>query len=122
MKISTQTIGKLLLRYGFVFVFLWFGLNQLTNPEAWVRLIPEWVTSISGLSAHTIVLINGGVEILLSLALVFNFYAWFVSGLLALHLFSIAVDLNFSAVAIRDIGLGISVLALAFLSWKGKEE
>ncbi len=121
MNFNTQTIGKLLLRFGFVFVFAWFGISQLLHPDMWTSLIPGWVTAFSGMSAHTVVLINGGIEVILALALAFNLYVWFVAGLLALHLLSIAVDLRFNAVAIRDIGLAISVLALAFLSWNGKE-
>ncbi len=119
-NIDTQVIGKLLLRYGLVFVFFWFGINQLTNPEMWIRLIPEWVTTISGMSAHTFVFINGCVEIILALALTFNVYTSVVATLLAVHLFSIAVTLNFNAAGIRDVGLATSMLALAFISWNGK--
>jgi uncharacterized membrane protein len=113
MNMTSSQIGKALLRYGFVFVFLWFGINQLLHPDMWTMLIPTWVTSFSGLTAHTFVLINGGVEVFLALMLTLNIFTSIVSVLLSLHLLSIAAILKFNAVGIRDGVMSISLLLFA---------
>jgi uncharacterized membrane protein len=118
MNMTPSAVGKMLLRYGFVFVFLWFGLSQVLHPDMWTSLIPGWILTTTGLSAHAFVLINGVGEIILALALTFNIFTPIVATLLSLHLLSIAIDLKFDAVGIRDVGLAVSVLALAFLSWE----
>ncbi len=115
---SNVDYAKALLRYGFVFVFLWFGINQLTDTARWVGLIPEWITSVFGISAQVFVMINGAVEIILAAALLFNIYTPIVSILLGLHLVSIAIDVKFNAIGIRDLGLAIGMFALALLTWK----
>ncbi len=120
-NIDKAAIGKALLRYGFVFVFLWFGINQLLHPGMWVGLIPGWITTVIGIPAQTFVIINGVAEVILAFALTFNIYTPVVAFLLSLHLLSIAIDLKFNAVGIRDVGLAIAALALAFIAWDKKQ-
>ncbi len=109
-------IAQLILRYGFTAVFIWFGLSQIMHPDMWTGLIPAWLTGLTGLSAHTFVLVNGSVEIILALCLALGLFVPIVAVLLSLHLFTIAADLGLTAVGVRDIGLALAVLALAFLS------
>ena len=114
---TKSTNGKHILRFAFVAVFMWFGVTQLFNPAMFAKLIPEWVTSISGLSAETFTKLNGAAEIVLALCLALEWQVSIVAGLLSLHLLMIVFDLGLSAVGVRDLGLAMSVLALAFLYW-----
>ena len=106
---------SLVLRVGLTFVFMWFGITQVTNPEPWTRLIPEFITSMSGLSAHTFVLINGSLEILAAILLLLGLFTRVVATLLFLHMTSIVVNLGINATGVRDIGVATACLALALL-------
>ncbi|MES2059605.1 MAG: hypothetical protein V4438_01085 [Patescibacteria group bacterium] len=115
---NKNTLGIGILRYGFVFVFLWFASEQILHPEMWVRLIPAWTVSLSGLSASTVLILNALFEIAGALLLATNLFVPIAAVLLSLHLFGIAIDLGWGAIAVRDIGLAVSLLALAVLSRK----
>lgn len=105
--------APVVLRYGLVFVFVWFGISQLVDQARWVSLIPEFVTEMTGLSASTFVIINGSFEILAAILLAFGIQIRIVAGLLALHMFTIVIDLGLTAVGVRDIGLVFACLSVA---------
>ena len=105
--------APVILRLGLAFVFAWFGITQLMGPEAWARLIPEWLTNLTGMSAVTFVYLNGGAEILAALLLICNVWTSVVAFLLFLHLVTIVLDVGFNAIGVRDIGLAVSCLALS---------
>ena len=100
-----------MLRFGIVVLFLWFGLSQVTNPAAWVAWVPEWTKSIA--SAQTIVLLNGGFEVVFGFALAIGFYTRIAALLLSLHLFFVAFEIGYNDVGVRDFALAIATLSLA---------
>ncbi len=111
--------APLVLRYGLTFVFVWFGLTQLFDPSAWESFIPEGVVSLTGISAKTFVLLNGGFELVMATLLAFGIKTRIVSGLLFIHMFAIIADVGLSAIGIRDVGL---MAALLSVSLNGKDE
>lgn len=111
-----SAIAYHILRYGFTALFIWFGLSQLISPDRWTSFIPEWVTALSGLSAHSFVLLNGGAEIFLAFCLAFDVMVHLVAPLLFLHMMGIALDIGVTPVGVRDFGLAISLLAFSVLS------
>ncbi len=110
----------LVLRLAFVIVFGWFGTQQLLHPGDWIGLIPAGVVSATSLSAATLVLVNGGAELLGALLLLLGWWLPLVATLGALHVFSIVVVVGFSAVGIRDIGLALALVALALGSRRSR--
>ena len=110
-----EKYASLVLRLGLTFVFAWFGLTQLSNPEPWTRLIPEFVTNLSGISAYNFVLINGSLEILAAALLLLGLFTRVVATLLFLHMVSIVINLGLNATGVRDIGVATACLALACL-------
>jgi uncharacterized membrane protein YphA (DoxX/SURF4 family) len=114
-------IGKLILRYSLIAVFTWFGVSQLSNPNMWTSMVPDWATSISGMTAPTIILLNGIAEVILSILLAIDIFTPIVSILLALHLFIITFSFGASPVGVRDFGLSFAMLAFGFLSWDDKK-
>lgn len=108
----------LLLRLGFTAVFAWFAGSQIANPTMWADLIPSWLTHLTGISATAIVLTNATAEFVLALLLALNIFVPIVAGLLALHLATIVIDLGLNSIGIRDMGLMISLVALALLAWE----
>jgi len=116
--LKMRNAGIVLLRLGMVFVFLWFGIQQLTNPSSWVGFVPSFVDSLVG--AEKIVFINGLFEILASILLLLNIYTRPVALLLAIHLGGIAVTLGFTPIGVRDMGLTIATLAVCLTSSHNK--
>lgn len=110
-----ERYSSLVLRVGLAFVFLWFGYSQVSGPENWVGLIPSFVTNMTGLSAHTFVLLNGSLELVAALLLLLGIFTRVVSFLLFLHMISIVFDLGLTLIGVRDIGIATACLALALM-------
>lgn len=108
-----QKYSQLVLRVGLAFVFLWFGYAQVTGPDAWVGLIPAFITNLTGFSAHTFVLLNGSLEIIGGILLVFGFFTRIVAFLFFLHMISIVFGLGLTDIGVRDVGLASACLSLA---------
>lgn len=108
-----EPYAPVVLRLGLAFVFAWFGATQLLGPQSWTALIPQWVTNISGMSALTVVYINGVFEVIAAILLVLGVWTRLVAFLLFLHLLTIVFDLGLNAIGVRDIGLSVAALTLA---------
>ncbi|MDP3728036.1 MAG: DoxX family protein [bacterium] len=103
----------ILLRYGVALLFLWFGLNQLFNPGAWVAWLPSWTSNLP-IEPVTFILLNGFLETVLGFCLVVGVFTRFSALLLSLHLFGIAFSLGYGDIAVRDFSLAIATMAVAF--------
>lgn len=99
-------------RFGLSLVFLWFGFTQVTGPESWTSLIPEFITNLTHLSALTFVYINGGMEIIFGILLILGIYTRISALILALHLLVITIDVGYNAIGIRDFGLTIATFSI----------
>ncbi|MAE13490.1 hypothetical protein CMO92_02910 [Candidatus Woesearchaeota archaeon] len=100
-----------LLRIALSLVFLWFGLNQLLNGQAWLGWLPSW-TVLLPISGETLLLFNGGLETLFGLFLLLGIFTRVSSLVLGLHLLVIAASLGYSDVMVRDLGLTLATLAV----------
>ena len=115
-----KSFAPVVLRVGLALVFLWFGTQQITNTAMWIRLIPQSIIDISGLTAATLVHFNGAFEIVFGLCLLFGFFTRTVTLLLALHILDITFVVGFNATGVRDFGLSIATITLFLLgphSW-----
>ena len=109
---ALDTYALPLLRAGLVVLFLWFGLSQVTTPGDWLAWVPEW-TSAFGVSASTIVLLNGAFEVILGALLAVGFYTRIAALLLSIHLLFIAYEVGYNDVGVRDFVLAVATLSLA---------
>ncbi len=105
--------APVVLRFGLVALFLWFGLSQITDPAAWVAWVPEGTASALGLSAATLVLLNGIFETALGIVLAIGFWTRWAALLLSLHLFVIAYEVGYNDIGVLEFALAISTLALS---------
>jgi uncharacterized membrane protein YphA (DoxX/SURF4 family) len=107
-----REFAPLVLRVGIALVFLWFGTDQLMNPENWSGTIPQSVVDMSGMSAETIVYLNGGFEVIFCLALLVGLFTRIAALLLALHLMSILFVVGYNHIGVRDFGLMMATLSI----------
>lgn len=102
----------ILLRYAWVALFLWFGVEQLASPATWVSYLPVW-TGYMPIPGEMLVQLNGWLELVLAFMLLVGIYTRGVAILLSLHLFGIAVTAG-GAIGMRDAVLGMMGISLAF--------
>ena len=109
---SLPSYGPVVLRLGVSAVYAWFGVSQLVNPTAWLGLVPDWAL-IGGMTANTLVALNGTFELILATLLATGFWVRPIATVLAVHLFAITTHLGLSANGVRDFGLSFATLAIA---------
>lgn len=107
-----KLFAPVVVRMGLSLVFIWFGLQQLTNAEIWTGLIPQSIINISGLSAITFVYLNGIFEVIVSLCLLIGFFTRTSALLLTLHLFNIILIVGYNDVGVRDFGLAMAGISI----------
>ena len=125
---SCKKYSPAVLRIGISLVFLWFGVNQLIiNPESFIGYLPTFLQDHPDgiphehplqfahslpLAAHLIISLNGLFEIIFGTLLLLGFFVRISAGLLAVHLFFIALSLGYNDVAVRDFGLLAATIAV----------
>ncbi|MDO8581795.1 MAG: DoxX family membrane protein [bacterium] len=116
MTITTKKfayLAPIVLRFSLAIVVLWFGTSQILHQEMWMGLIPDWAMNLSGLSAGTIVRMNGIFELIAGSMLVLGILTQWAALLLSAHLFVITIHLGLEPDGVRDFGLSFAMLALA---------
>ena len=103
--------GPIVVRLGMSFVFLWFGLNQIFNSEAWMIWLPQWAFNLP-IEPTTFVLINGTFEVIFGGLLLLGLYTRVVALFLTIHLFVIAFNIGYNDVGIRDFGLALATFSI----------
>ena len=98
------------LRYGIAFVYFYFAISQLINPEAFTFYIPSYVGDL--VNPLFLVYFNAGFEILFATLLAVGKYTRISALLLAIHLFFISLSLGFTQNGVRDFGLTIATFAI----------
>lgn len=103
--------APLLLRIGLSLVFLWFGVNQLINPEAFLGYVPQWAYNFP-VSPPALIMGNAIFEIVFGTLLIFGMFTRVSSLLLGLHLIGIMVGLGYNDIAVRDFGLMLAAFSV----------
>lgn len=109
---NAKAYSPTILRIGLASVFLWFGINQITDPSAWFGFVPESATALTGLSVARLVFLNGVFEIVFGTALLFGLFTRLSAALLLVHLLQITVIVGLDSIGIRDLGLCTALLAI----------
>ena len=104
-------ISSRILRFSMAGIFLWFGIQQLTDPSSWVFFLPEWMGYIP-VPGAMIVQINGLFEIVSAALLVMGVFVRPLAVILGVHLLGIAIT-TMGAIGVRDAGLAAAMFALA---------
>jgi uncharacterized membrane protein YphA (DoxX/SURF4 family) len=112
MSEKMKNFAPILLRVGVALVFLWFGQEQLLHTSSWVSFVPTWITSMSGISAVTLVHFNGAFEIVFGFCLIFGYFTRVTALLLALHMLDITFTVGYNQIGVRDFGLSIAAISV----------
>ena len=74
-----------IIRISLALVLLWFGIDELINPENWFGYIPWQVSSILPFSLETFIFLNGIFEIIIGLLLLIGLKTRIIAFIAALH-------------------------------------
>ena len=107
----SKDIAPVVLRISLALVFLYFGFQQISNPDSWISFVPEWII-LPGMTTNNFVILNGVIELLFGTFLIVGLYVRFSALILSLHLFGIAFSIGFTPLGVRDFGLAFATLAL----------
>jgi uncharacterized membrane protein YphA (DoxX/SURF4 family) len=107
-----QKTSLVVLRLGIGAVMIWFALQQLNDPAAWVSYLPPWTQSLP-VSQIGFVYLNGWFEITFGTLMIVGFYTRIVAFFLAIHLLGIVYTLGYNQTGVRDFGLSIALLAIS---------
>lgn len=113
IRTRTHDAAPLIARVGLALVFLYFGLSQLRDPSSFVGWLPPEVGAIP-LPSVTIILLNGALEVFFGTLLLLGIYTRLSAAILGVHLLGIAVSMGFTQTSVRDFGLSIATIAIAF--------
>lgn len=108
LKLYSPTV----LRIGISLIILWFGSQQLQNPQAWTYNIPDYMTNFTGLNAGLIIILNGSFEIIFGTALLLGLQTRLCAFILTVHMFGIIGTVGYNPTGIRDLGLAFGLLAV----------
>ena len=107
----------MVLRVSAALTMLLFGIHQLIRPQSWSLYVPAWVSELSHLSLSSIMRTHAIGNIIIALYLVsgvtalISAWAAFVWWLSVLP-FAFLSDWK---IAMRDVSVALSLLALIFL-------
>jgi len=108
-----------ILHFGFVVAPILAGLDKFFHLLVnWDQYLPGVVTNISPISAHTLMLIVGVIEIVagLGVAIKPRIFAYVVAAWLAVIIINLLLIPGYYDIALRDFGLLLAALALGALS------
>ena len=103
-----------IIRVGLALVLLWFGIDEIINPENWFGYVPAWIISIIPISLKLFIIFNGIFEIFIGALLLIGFKTRIIALISALHLLSITLSIGYNDIAIRDFGLMLMAISLIF--------
>lgn len=103
-----------IIRVSLALVLLWFGIDEIINPENWFGYIPSWLTQILPSDIGTFIIINGIFEIIAGFLLLIGLHTRVIAFIAALHLLSITIAVGYNDIAVRDFGLAMMAVSLIF--------
>ena len=112
--IENKNYSIVIIRISLALVLLWFGIDEIVNPENWFGYIPPGITSIIPFDIESFILLNGIFEIIIGVLLLIGYYTRIVAFIAALHLLSITIAVGYNEIGIRDFGLTLMAVSLIF--------
>jgi uncharacterized membrane protein YphA (DoxX/SURF4 family) len=103
--------STVVIRISLVVLFLWFGVQQLIDAQAWVGFLPEW-TGYIPVPGDMFVQLNGWMEVVFAVLLLMGVFTRVVAAVLGVHFMCIAATVG-GAIGVRDAVLGCATIALA---------
>ncbi|MCH8003710.1 MAG: DoxX family protein [Nanoarchaeota archaeon] len=112
--INNKNYATVVIRVSLALVLLWFGIDEIINPENWFGYIPSWLSYILPFSLDFFITLNGIFEIMIGVLLLIGLYTRIIAFIAALHLLSITIAVGYNEIGVRDFGLTLMAVSLIF--------
>ena len=110
--IKNRHYSSFIIRIGLALVLLWFGIDEIINPQNWFGYFSQWLAL--PFSLETFFLLNGIFEVIIGILLLMGLYTRVVAFISAFHLLAVTIALGYNDVAVRDFGLTLMAVSLVF--------
>ncbi|MBX4188004.1 MAG: sulfite exporter TauE/SafE family protein [Candidatus Doudnabacteria bacterium] len=114
-------ISNLVLRFGLALTYLFSGYDLIANPTSWSNFVPFWMKNLLPVDVLTFIQIQGGVELLLALALLTGFFMRPAAFISALEMVGILLLYGVDAVTFRDLAILGASLAVFFSTFASNQ-
>lgn len=108
---NASLASRVVLRWSWVLLFLWFGTQQLIHPSQWTAFLPSW-TGYFPVPAEMLIQLNGWMELCLAALLFVGSFTRLSALILSAHLAGIAISVG-GAVGVRDAALAMVGISIA---------
>ena len=98
---------------GIAAVIIWFGYQQLSDPNSWLGFLPPWSTTLP-ISQLSLIYFNGWFELVAGTMLFLGLYTRTVALFIAIHMLDITLTVGYGAIGVRDFGLTVAATSLFF--------
>ena len=112
---KNQRYATLFIRLGIAVVFLWFGFDKFIQPVNWIGWVPNWMQTLIPISMTAFMYVQGAIETLVGVLLLFGYQVRFAAFLAAITLLGVElamVGTGQTEMMLRDAGLLAASLSL----------
>lgn len=103
--------SRVILRWSWGLLFVWFGTQQLMHPSQWVIFLPTWIGYFP-IPLEMLIQLNGWMEVCLATLILLGCFTRFSGAILAVHLAGIALSAG-GAIGVRDATLAMAGVSIA---------
>jgi uncharacterized membrane protein YphA (DoxX/SURF4 family) len=107
-----RELSTTILRFAIGSMFLWFGLDKVTDPVSWYARLPAFLAVILPGQFSVWIVINGVLEMATGIALVTGWYIREASAAAFLFLLAYFLPVGPDDITVRDAGLMGACLSL----------
>jgi len=111
---ENKNYSVVFIRISLALILLWFGVDEILNPEDWYGYVPSWVSDNLPFTLEFFISLNGIIEITIGAFLLLGWHTRIFAFIVALHLISITLAVGYNEIGIRDFGLTMMAVSLLF--------
>ncbi|MBI4147943.1 DoxX family membrane protein [Candidatus Woesearchaeota archaeon] len=110
---DTQWLAPSILRIAVGLTYLLVGIDQIQHPENWQGYLAPWAQEFLNADHKEFFFQNGIFDAVLGGVLLLGFLTRYAAMLAVLHLVMVLLNIGYNEIAIRDLGILLSALALS---------
>ena len=113
---AARDYAPMIVRLSVGIVFLLLGVDQVIHTDVWTGYLPEWFINLlpAWQTPESFMYANGVFDSIIGLLLLLGVFTRLIAVLATVHLTGVVIALGYNEIAIRDIGILLSALAVAF--------
>ncbi len=108
-----EKLLPLILRLAVGLPFFLLGIDQLLHPQQWIGYLAPWAENLFGVTPLQFFFVNCIFGTSLGVLFILGIFTRYCAIIATLHLIGVMLNLGYTEIAIRDLGILLSAVALA---------